>query len=73
MRYITCAEAANFMGMTVRRIQQMCKNGKIVGAIKQGRAWMIPKEFFGESKDVILNQSHKRKPLPIGVSDFKLR
>ena len=71
MKYITCAEASKLMGMTVRRIQQMCKNGEIIGAIKQGKAWMVPEDFFGESKDIILNRSQKRKPLPIGVSDFK--
>ena len=36
MKYMTCTEAASIMNMTSRRVQQMCKNGDIAGAIKQG-------------------------------------
>ena len=42
MEYISVNEAASQMGISVRRIQQMCKSGKIPGAIKKGRSWMIP-------------------------------
>lgn len=59
MRYMTCMEAAEKMRLTVRRVQQMCKAGEIAGAVKQGRSWMIP-----------INE--KKKPLPIGISDFKV-
>lgn len=62
MAYYSSEDAAASMGISVRRIQQMCKNGEIQGAKKIGRSWEIP---VGEiSKD-------KKKPLPIGVSDFK--
>ena len=53
------------MGITVRRIQQMCKPGKLPGAVKDGHAWLIPKEA------VSADFCAKKKPLPIGVSDFK--
>lgn len=59
MRYMTCMEAAEKMRLTVRRVQQMCKAGEIAGAVKQGHSWMIP-----------INE--KKKPLPIGISDFKV-
>ena len=65
MGYLTCADAAKAMGMSVRRIQQMCKQGEISGAVKDGHTWLIP----GES--VFGGHSAKKKPLPIGVSDFK--
>lgn len=39
----------------------MCKQKEIVGAIKDGRNWLIP-------DNAILSP---KKPLPIGVSDFK--
>ena len=39
----------------------MCKQKEIVGAIKDGRNWLIP-------DNTILSP---KKPLPIGVSDFK--
>lgn len=29
MRYLTCNEAAALMGISIRRVQQMCKNGEI--------------------------------------------
>ena len=65
MNYVSCAEAAKARGTTVRRIQQMCKRGEIPGAIKKGHSWMIPENA------VVMNRSEKKKPLPIGISDFK--
>ncbi len=65
MEYLSCADAAKAMKITVRRIQQMCKQGKIPGAIKDGRIWKIPAAVAME--DIC----EARKPLPIGVSDFK--
>ena len=65
MKYLSCADAAKAMGITVRRIQQMCKQGEIPGASKAGRAWLIPEDA------ILLCSSEKRKPLPIGISDFK--
>lgn len=69
MKYMTAGEAAAIMGISVRRVQQMCKNGKISGAIKKGRSWMIP---VNEEDSISLFSEKKRKPLPIGISDFKL-
>ena len=65
MGYLTCADAAKAMGMSVRRIQQMCKQGEISGAVKDGHTWLIPGESVSDG------HSAKKKPLPIGVSDFK--
>ena len=66
MEYLSCADAANSMGISVRRIQQMCKNGELPGAVKNGRKWLIPSNIvFGDIFE-------KKKPLPIGVSDFKV-
>lgn len=61
MDYISSESAAKKMGVSARRIQQMCKQKEIVGAIKDGRNWLIP-------DNAILSP---KKPLPIGVSDFK--
>lgn len=72
MRYLSGSEAAALMGITVRRVQQMCKNGEIPGAIKNGRAWMIPiNAVKGDNLDNDM-LSEKKKALPIGISDFKL-
>ena len=34
MKYCSSEDAATSMGISVRRIQQMCKNGEIQGAKK---------------------------------------
>lgn len=61
MNYLSCIDAAKKLGVSTRRIQQMCKQGEISNAIKDGRTWLIP-------DDITLKQL---KPLPFGVSDFK--
>lgn len=61
MNYISCEYAAKKIGVSTRRIQQMCKQKEIVGAIKDGRNWLIP-------DNAILSP---KKPLPLGVSNFK--
>ena len=66
MEYLSCSNASKAMGFSVRRIQQMCKNGELPGAIKEGRKWLIPDET------IHMNHFAKNKSLPIGVSDFKL-
>lgn len=66
MEYLSCSDASKAMGSSVRRIQQMCKNGELPGAIKEGRKWLIPDET------IHMNHFAKNKSLPIGVSDFKL-
>ena len=66
MEYLSCSDESKAMGFSVRRIQQMCKNGELSGAIKEGRKWLIPDET------IHMNHFAKNKSLPIGVSDFKL-
>lgn len=66
MEYLSCSDASKAMGFSIRRIQQMCKNGELPGAIKEGRKWLIPDET------IHMNHFSKNKSLPIGVSDFKL-
>lgn len=62
MEYLSSSIAAEKTGLTSRRIQQMCKEGKIPGAVKKGKEWLIPDSgtIAGETR-----------PLPVGVSDFK--
>lgn len=66
MEYLSCSDVSKSMGFSIRRIQQMCKNGEFPGAIKEGRKWLIPDEA------IHTNHFAKNKSLPIGVSDFKL-
>ena len=40
--YINISEAAEKWGISTRRVQVLCKNGRIEGAAKLGREWAIP-------------------------------
>ena len=72
MKYMTCTEAASIMNMTSRRVHQMCKNGDIAGAIKQGRSWMVPVDAFLQVRESLGYHVEKKLSLPIGISDFKV-
>ena len=71
MNYLECKEVAVILGITVRRIQQMCKSGEIIGAKKEGKTWLIPREFISEKQSAKMPCGIIKKPLPIGISDFK--
>ncbi len=43
MDYFNIAETAERWGISPRRIQTLCVNGKIEGATRFGKVWMIPK------------------------------
>ena len=42
MNLITVKQAAEKWGVTTRRVQGLCKEGKIKGAVRWERTWMIP-------------------------------
>ena len=44
MEYIKLDEAAKKWGLGIRRVQILCAGGKIEGAVRFGRDWMIPKD-----------------------------
>lgn len=71
MKYMTCADAAAIMKITVRRVQQMCKNGEIPGAVKQSGSWMVPWDNFSAVRESVNGYHVEKKPLPIGESDYK--
>ena len=64
--------------MEERKITALCREGRINGAIKQGKSWMIPaKTKKPEDKRVKSGRYKKEKretplPLPIGISDYRL-
>ncbi len=43
MEYMNITETAEKWGISPRRLQTLCANGKIEGATRFGKAWMIPK------------------------------
>lgn len=40
--YLTLAEAAVQLGLSDSRVRLLCKQGRIAGAVKLGRAWLLP-------------------------------
>lgn len=44
MNYITVAEASEKWGISERRIQKLCEENRIDGAVKFSRIWVIPKD-----------------------------
>lgn len=42
--YITIAEASESWGLSQRQVQHLCTLGSVEGAVKFGRAWMIPQD-----------------------------
>ena len=42
IRYIKAKELSARWGVTPRRINQLCTEGKLPGAYKEGKFWMIP-------------------------------
>ena len=44
MEYMTIKEAAEKWELSVRRIQTMCNEGMVDGAMKFGNTWAIPKD-----------------------------
>jgi hypothetical protein len=45
MDYITVKQLAEKWDLTVRRIQQLCEHGKIQGAVRPARDWLIPNDI----------------------------
>lgn len=43
MEYLKIDQVAEQWGISQRRLQTLCAQGRIEGAARFGRAWMIPK------------------------------
>ena len=72
---ITTKEAASLWGISDRQVSKLCGEGKIVGAKKEGRVWMIPMDAEKPMDGRVKTGSFLRRanlPLPIGISDYRL-
>ena len=43
MECLTPKEAGAKLGIKTRRVQTLCSDGRIIGAVRKGRVWLIPK------------------------------
>ena len=73
MGYMTIREAAGKWELTPRRVQQLCQNGEIEGAVKEGRSWMIREDVSYQVKRfrAASKGTERKHPLPVGVSSYK--
>lgn len=48
--YVSAKEAATKIGVTERWIQQLCKDGKVDGAVRFGSQgiWLVPQKWVNE-------------------------
>lgn len=71
-------EAARLWDISERRVSALCKKGKIKGAKKQGKAWLIPADARKPADSRIKSGAYRKAarpanlPLPIGISDYRL-
>lgn len=76
--YMFVKDAAALWNISERRVSGLCAHGKIPGAVKQGRSWMIPTSAEKPADQRIKNGAYMRAakaaklPLPIGISDYRL-
>ena len=74
---MTVAEAAKRWGISERRIAVLCKEGRITGAYKDGKRWIIPADAERPADGRIKSGSYRKEsrpvslPLPVGVSDYR--
>ena len=74
---MTVKEAAKLWDISERRVMILCKEGKIDGATKKGRSWVIPANAQKPAdarykKSSPVRKISSRLPLPIGISDYRL-
>ena len=74
---MTIRDAAAAWGITERRVNELCKSGRIPGAYKNGRQWFLPDNTKKPPDERRRGNTRApavgavRKPLPIGVSDYR--
>lgn len=72
MTYYSINEAAEQWNLTPRRLQQLCTNGAIVGAVKDGRTWRIPSDAYVPIQRPNRKRTKTLLPLPIGIADYRI-
>lgn len=76
---LSVKEIARIWGLSDRRIVQLCAAGKIEGAVKEGKYWMIPDEAripdIVKKKDNSVPGKKQRTtaflPCPVGITSYK--
>lgn len=59
MDYITAKQAAEKWGISQRRVQTLCEQGRVNGAVRLGWAWAIPENSDKPKDERLKEQRHK--------------
>lgn len=75
---ILVKDAAALWDLSERQISKFCKEGKIPGAEKIGKSWVIPADAQKPADRRVKSGAYKKStpavklPLPIGISDYRI-
>ena len=75
---ISAKETAVLWNISRRRISTLCKEGRIDGAKKAGRNWVIPADAEKPADKRVKTGAYRKNtrkttlPLSVGVSDYRL-
>ena len=64
MKYLSIAQTAERWGISTRRIQILCGEGRVPGAIRIGTVWGIPEDAEKPADARIKNGKYIKKPPP---------
>ena len=73
---MTVKQASERWNIFDTRITKLCREGKIPGAVKDGKSWLIPVDTPKPADNRYKKQPNKLKqeklPLPVGVSEYRV-
>lgn len=78
MKMISAEVIAKRWNLSTRRVNQLCKNGEIIDAQKDGKSWVVPENVqrpIDKRKKPTVKKSDSnsiRLPLPIGISEYRV-
>lgn len=63
MEFLSISQTAEKWGLTRRRVQVLCSEGRIAGAMKVGTVWIIPADAEKPKDARVKNGKYKKKGL----------
>lgn len=60
MNYLTATELSEKWNISTRRIGVLCAEGRVTGAIKKGKMWLIPDDAI-KPADARMKENKKEK------------
>lgn len=60
MEYLTTIEMSKLWNITSRRIGVLCAEGRVAGAVKKGKTWLIPVQSE-KPKDARYKSNHTKE------------